>query len=326
MPEPTRPPPADPDPAFDPVPGVAETLAPGLRRILAPNPSPMTFRGTNTYLVGTRGLAVIDPGPDIDAHLAAILGALTPGQAITHILISHAHLDHSGLARRLARETGAPIWGFGPPGSGRSATMQRLAQAGTISGGEGVDATHDPDHRLQDLDRIAGDGWLLQAHHLPGHMADHLAFALGDALLTADVVMGWATSLISPPDGDLSAFMASLARLRRQQWRVFYPGHGAPIDAPRTRVDALIAHREARAAAVRAALAHGPADAATLARRIYTDTPPALLGAAARNVLAQLIALYDMGHARPRGPFAADVPFEALENAQNPLDDRNQEC
>ena len=156
---------------------------------------------------------------------------------------------------------------------------------------------------------VTGAGWRLEALHLPGHMADHLGFALDRTLFCGDLVMGWSTSLISPPDGDLAAFMASLDRLKTRDWQVLLPGHGAPVDAPSDRIQALIAHRQARADAVHAALARAPADAETLAKAIYTDTPPALLPAAARNVLAQLIAFHEAGIARFDGPLHAGSVF-----------------
>lgn len=299
----------DPQPDFRPRPGHPETLAPGLRRVLAPNPSPMTHRGTNTYLIGARGLAVIDPGPADAAHLDALLAAVAPGQRVTHILVTHAHLDHSPLARPLAEATGAPVLGFGPAEAGRSAVMRKLAEAGEVGGGEGVDAGFAPDTWLPDGAAVQGDGWQLTALHTPGHMANHLCFASDDALFTGDLVMGWASSLVSPPDGDLGAFMASLGRLRRTAWRVFHPGHGAPVAAPLTRLDALLAHRRARETAILAALSDGAATASELARRIYTDTPPELLPAATRNVLAHLIDLAERSRIEPLGRLTFDTGF-----------------
>lgn len=184
---------------FDPEIGVAEILEPGLHRIVAPNPSPMTYRGTNTYLLGGSDIAVIDPGPDHPAHLEAILSALEPGQRVSHIIVTHTHLDHSPLARPLAERTGAEIWAFGDGTSGRSPIMQDLAQAGLMGGGEGVDHDFLPDYTLADGDVLRGDGWALEALHTPGHIGNHLCLAWGDACLTADHVMGWATSLVSPP-------------------------------------------------------------------------------------------------------------------------------
>ncbi|UWQ80757.1 MBL fold metallo-hydrolase [Leisingera sp. S132] len=295
---------------FNPQPGLAEALEPGLRRILAPNPSPMTYRGTNTYVLGTGGLAVIDPGPESDAHLAAILASVQPGQQITHIIVTHSHLDHSPLARGLSRATGAPVYAFGGPQAGRSEVMSNLAAGGLAGGGEGIDKEFLPDITVDDGGIIRGDGWELEVIHTPGHLGNHIALAWRDACFTADHVMGWASSLVSPPDGDLTDFMASSRRLRQRSWRVFHAGHGAPIFDPAGRLDWLIAHRESREAAILAALAQAPATACSLAEQIYTDTPPALLKAAERNVFAHLVDLTGRGMTVPQGALSASSVFE----------------
>ena len=294
---------------FDPEIGLAETLEPGLRRIVAPNPSPMTYRGTNTYLLGQSEVAVIDPGPDSPAHLEAILAAIQPGQRISHIIVTHTHLDHSPLARPLAARTGAEVWAFGNATAGRSPVMQGLAEAGLMGGGEGVDHEFIPDHTLADGDVLEGESWALEVLHTPGHIGNHLCLAWGDACLTADHIMGWATSLVSPPDGDLTDFMTSCEKLAARQWRVFYPGHGAPVLDPNTRLDWLVAHRRAREASILEALNAGPATAEDLARVIYTETPAALLGAATRNVLAHLVDLTGRGRVAPQGVLQAEAHF-----------------
>lgn len=294
---------------FNPVTGVAEVLEPGLRRIVAPNPSPMTYRGTNTYLLGRTALAVIDPGPEDATHLEAILEACAPGQRISHIVVTHAHLDHAPLARPLAERTGAPVFAFGPAAAGRSSAMQALAETGLAGGGEGIDAGFAPDHTVLDGDRIDGDGWTLEVLHTPGHLGNHICLGWNDACLTADHVMGWASSLVSPPDGDLTDFMASCARLRARDWRVFYPGHGAPIEDPAARLDWLINHRQTREAAILQALEAGAATAQALAAAIYTDTPAALLPAATRNVLAHLIDLMGKSRVAPVDDLSADARF-----------------
>ncbi|MEO0380741.1 MAG: MBL fold metallo-hydrolase, partial [Pseudomonadota bacterium] len=292
--------------------GRAEQLEPGLRRIVAPNPSPMTYRGTNTYLLGTKGLAVIDPGPHISDHLAAILSAVGPAQRITHIVVTHSHLDHSPLAQPLAEATGAPVFAFGDAQAGRSAAMAALVAAGMRGGGEGIDHGFAPDVICADGAVIAGDDWTLEVIHTPGHLGNHISLAWNDACLTGDHVMGWASSLVSPPDGDLADFMASCARLAARSWRVFYPGHGAAITAPNARLDWLIAHRLGREKAILSALATGPADAASLARAVYTDTPAALLPAATRNVLAHLIDLTGKSKVRALGPLTSAAQFERM--------------
>ena len=294
---------------FDPPVGIAETLEPGLRRVLAPNPSPMTYRGTNTYLLGTKGIAVIDPGPADPAHLKAILAALGPGQSVSHIVVTHTHLDHSPLARELSRATGAPVLAFGDATAGRSAVMQELAQSGLMGGGEGIDADFAPDRSVEDGARIDGDGWTLEVIHTPGHIGNHISLGWNDVCFTADHVMGWASSLVSPPDGDLTDFMASCARLAARDWRAFYPGHGAPVTDPAARLDWLITHRKSREAAILQQLAQGPADAKELAGAIYADTPAALLPAATRNVLAHLVDLHGKGRVAPQGALHAEARF-----------------
>lgn len=294
---------------FNPKPGLPEQLQPGVRRLLAPNPSPMTYRGTNTYLIGTTKLAVIDPGPALPQHLDAIMAALEPGQEISHIIVSHSHLDHSPLARPLSQRCGAPVYGFGPSDSGRSAVMQSLTELGLSGGGEGIDTAFIPDITVSDGDILNGAGWQLEVIHTPGHLGNHIALALGDACFTADHVMGWASSLVSPPDGDLTDFMSSCATLRSKPWRVFYPGHGAEILDPSARLDWLINHRKSREQDIIAALKIAPATPADLARAIYTETPAALLHAAERNVFAHLVDLIGKSRVRPIGKLSQDVVF-----------------
>ncbi|SEK91943.1 Glyoxylase, beta-lactamase superfamily II [Roseovarius nanhaiticus] len=296
-------------PEFDPQPGVPHTLNPALRRILAPNPSPMTFRGTNTYLLGTRGIAVIDPGPDDAAHLGAILNALTPGQHITHIFVTHAHRDHSPLARPLAEATGAPVLAFGDAQAGRSPVMARLAAAGTLGGGEGVDTAFRPDRALADDEIVSGEDWALRALWTPGHFGNHMCFATDDAIFTGDLVMGWASSLVSPPDGDAAAFVASCKRLLGLSPAILHPGHGAPVSKPEDRMTWLIENRAAREAAILVELTKGAADAPTLARALYRDIPAKLLPAATRNVLAHLIDLSERGEVAPHGALDAGSVF-----------------
>ena len=279
-----------------------------IRLVRANNPSAFTGTGTNTYLLGQGVVTVIDPGPDLDSHLAAVLGALHPGERIGHILLTHAHLDHSALIPRLKAATGAQVLAFGSARSGRSAVMTRLA-AGGLAGTEGADPAFAPDRPVTDGAVLTLSGLEVTVWHLPGHMGCHVGFALGAELFSGDHVMAWSTSLISPPDGDMAAYMASLRRLQGAHWTRFHPGHGPAVEDPAARLQALIQHRLLREAAITASLtAQGPADAVTLARRIYTDTPPALLPAAARNVLAHLIDLQTRGHIIPGpGPLAQAV-------------------
>lgn len=300
------------DTSTAPRPGQAEEVAPRVRRILAPNPSPMTLHGTNTYLIGTTDLAVIDPGPDNSNHLEAILAAVGAGQRISHILVTHAHVDHSPLAARLSQATAAPVLAYGDAQAGRSAVMQSLAAQGLAGGGEGVDTGFRPDITLPDGGGVTGEGWQITGLWTPGHFGNHLCFALDDILFTGDLVMGWASSLVSPPDGDLTDFMASCARLQERDDRIYLPGHGAPVIEPAARVRWLIAHRTMREVAILDVLTHEPADAATLAARIYTDTPVALLPAAARNVFAHLVDLTQKNLISPENTLSWSARFHRL--------------
>lgn len=282
-----------------------------LRHVRAANPSAMTGSGTNTWLLGQGQVAVIDPGPDDAAHLAALLGTLAPGEEIAAILVTHAHLDHSALVPRLAAATGAPVYAFGRADEGRSALMQRLAAQGLRGGGEGIDTAFAPDHRLTDGQVLTLGNVEIEAIHTPGHMGGHLAFACDGQLFSGDHAMGWATTLVSPPDGDMGAYMASLEQLAARVWHQMLPGHGPAVDGVAQRLAELADHRRTREAQIRTALAQAPGTATELARRLYTDTPPALLPAAARNVLAHLIDLTARNLATPEGEITAQTRFTA---------------
>lgn len=266
------------------------TFDPPIRCLLAPNPSPLTGKGTNTWILGATDLVVIDPGPDNPAHLDAILGSVGPGQQISHIVVTHAHLDHSALAPRLSARTQAPVHAFGTATDGRSALMAQLAP-GLPDHGEGLDRSFAPDARLLDGQSLSGPDWTLQALHTPGHLGGHLCLALGDTLFSGDHVMGWATTLVSPPDGDMGAYMAALHRLADRRWSRFLPGHGDPVAAPDQRLQDLISHRRTRETQILSALARGPSRIPALTAGVYHDIPPHLLPAAERNVLAHLLDL-----------------------------------
>ena len=276
--------------------------------VLAPNAGPMTHWGTNSYILGRGRVAIVDPGPADPDHLAALLAA-TKGETITHILVTHAHLDHGPLSRDLSQVTGAPIHGFGPPEAGRSPTMQRLAQDGLVGGGEGVDIGFSPDIHLVEGDVVGDDDWQVEVLHTPGHFAGHLAFRWGDSALTGDHVMDWSSSLVSPPDGDLRAFMDTSERLRDLGLSRLYPGHGAPIKEPGARLGWLIAHRQSREAAILEALTEKPQGLTTLTRLVYTDISPEFLPAANRNVLAHLIDLTDRNLVRATPELGLEARF-----------------
>ncbi len=269
----------------------------------------MTGTGTNTYILGTgAGIAIIDPGPAIPAHLRAILTSV--GQRrVSHIFVTHPHADHSALAGELARITGAPMLGYGPAGSGRSPLMRQLAAMADLGGSEGSDDGFAPDILLTEGTVIQGDRWILTAHHCPGHMAEHVCLAYGDLLFSGDQVMGWSTSLISPPDGDMGDYMASLDKLARHPWTRLLPGHGAPIDAPAQRLAELTSHRRARETAILSALSGGPLTLADLTARTYADTPIHLHPAAARNAFAHLIDLAVKGKVNASPDLAPGATF-----------------
>ncbi|MCY3994542.1 MAG: MBL fold metallo-hydrolase [Rhodobacter sp.] len=275
--------------------GSADVLEPGIRRILAPNPSPMTQRGTNTYIVGERRVAVIDPGPALRSHHEAILGALDPGESISHIFVTHSHLDHSPLAAALSETTGAAVHAFGDGSAGRSEIMQALAATGSVGGGEGLDPGFEPHERLADGAAVDGDNWRLTAIWTPGHTGNHLCFAFGDAIFSGDHVMGWASTMISPPDGDMAAYMASVKRLSDRDDRVFHPGHGDPVTEPKARLRWLLDHRRSREASILGHLDRRGQSITELVEDVYGDIPAALMPAAARNVLAHLIDLCERG-------------------------------
>jgi glyoxylase-like metal-dependent hydrolase (beta-lactamase superfamily II) len=271
--------------------GAVEQTAPGVRRIVCPNPSAFTFRGTNTYIVGRGTVAVIDPGPEDAAHLAAILAA-TAGETITHVIVTHTHRDHSPGARPLVAATGAMTYGFGPHMTPPDA------------GGEGGDHGFHPDVRVGDGERIEGEGWALEALHTPGHCANHLCFALDGTgvLFSADHVMSWSTSVVSPPDGDMADYMRSLARLQARNDTLLLPGHGPAITAPKPFLAALAAHRQEREALVLAALrAAGRASPAELVPQVYGALDPRLVGPAGRSLLSHLIKLEGEGLALREG-------------------------
>ena len=255
-------------------------LSPLVRRLIAPNASPFTFNGTCTYIVGEGEIAVVDPGPDDGAHLQAILAA-TEGERIGAILVTHTHRDHSALAGRLRKETGARIVGAAP-----------FAPKG--GGSEGLDASHDrdyaPDLALGDGERFEGAGFTVEAVATPGHCSNHLCLALLEekALFSGDHVMGWSTSVVAPPDGSMGAYMASLDKLRGREERIFWPGHGGPVAEPQRYLRALIHHRRQREASILAALADGPRTVKAIAAKVYVGLDPRLMRAAAASTLAHL--------------------------------------
>ena len=257
-------------------------LSPLVSRLLAPNPGPFTFRGTGVHIVGAgREVAVIDPGPGLPEHLAALKLALEP-RLVRHILVTHTHRDHSPAAAALKAFSGATVYGL------------PLAASAAAKDESMVDEAHDhdfmPDVRVEDGMRIAGEGFVLECVMTPGHTANHVCYALADekALFSGDHVMGWSTSVIAPPDGHMGQYLASLEKLRARDDRIFYPTHGSPIANPRDWLGQLIAHRRMREAQVLDALRLGASPIATLVEKLYPDLAPALRPAAAQQVKAHL--------------------------------------
>jgi glyoxylase-like metal-dependent hydrolase (beta-lactamase superfamily II) len=287
---------------FIPAHGEAVPVAANVLRVTAPNAGPMTFHGTNSYIVGTDTLAVIDPGPENDQHYAALLAAIA-GRPVSHIAVSHTHRDHSPLARRLAAETGASVVAEGPH---RAARPLHVGETNPLK--EASDHAFRPDVALADDALVEGDGWALRAIHTPGHTANHVAFALEgtDIVFTADHVMAWATSIVAPPDGAMADYMASLERLLARDDRLYLPGHGGPVRKPAQFLRGLRAHRRMREAAVAERVKKGDRTIAEMVAAIYRDTDPRLYGAAALSVLAHIEDLVGRGQVETDGAPAID--------------------
>lgn len=284
--------------AFEPAYGHAVAVAPLVQRITVNNPSPFTFHGTNSYIVGEGSVAVIDPGPEDEAHFDALMRALA-GRAVSHIAVSHTHRDHSPLARRLKAETGAIVVAEGPH------RPSRPLHAGEENPfGESADTDFLPDVALAEGQRIEGDGWSLSAVLTPGHTANHAAFALEGTgiVFSADHVMAWATSIVAPPDGAMADYMASLDKLMERDDRLYLPGHGGPVHEPQAFLRGLRTHRRMRERAVLERIRAGDRAIPDMVRAIYRDTDPRLHGAAALSVLAHLEDLVEKGRVATDGP------------------------
>lgn len=258
------------------------TLEPLVRRLLAPNPSPFTYTGTETYLVGRGEVAVIDPGPDLSDHVDAIVAA-TEGERISAILCTHTHRDHSPASRALQAATGAPIIGCAP------LTLDDDGPRADAA----FDADYRPDRVLADGALISGPGWTLEAVATPGHTSNHLCFALREskALFSGDHIMGWSTTVVSPPDGDMADYMASLERLLAREDRIYYPAHGDPVREPQRFVRAVAAHRRQRERQILDLLEQEAQPIPAMVSAMYRGIDPRLHGAAGRSVLAHLIDL-----------------------------------
>ncbi len=272
------------DKSFDLRPDTVEEVVPGVRRVLADNPSPFTFKGTVSYIVGRGEVALVDPGPLDEAHIAALLDAVR-GETVSHIFVTHTHRDHSPAVPRIKAATGALVLAEGP---------HRAARPLHVGEAPRLDASNDlefrPDHALADGEVVSGRGWTIEAVATPGHTANHMAFALREAnlLFSGDHVMAWSTPVVAPPDGAMSDYMASLQKLARRAESVYLPGHGGAVrEAPRF-VQHYIRHRQGREAAILRRLGDGEADIPALVRAIYVGLDPRLTRAAGLSVLAHL--------------------------------------
>ena len=269
---------------FPLAPGVVDEVVPGVRRVLCNNPSPFTFTGTVSYIVGRGNVAIIDPGPADEAHIQALLDAVR-GETVTHIFLTHTHKDHSPGTPRLKAATGATVYAEGPHRASRPRHGSELAPTES-----GADYGFRPDVILKDDEIVTGDGWQLEAVATPGHTANHMAFAWTERKLmfVGDHVMGWSTSIVAPPDGSMVDYMASLERLTRRDEQLYFSGHGPEIPDAVRFVKFLIRHRKAREESILYRLAKGEADITTIVRASYIGIDPRLMGAAGYSVLAHL--------------------------------------
>lgn len=298
---------------FEPDYGQVIQLAPGVRRVVAKNPNPFTFMGTGVYIIGEGEVAVIDPGPSVDEHLDAVLGGLNPGETVSHILITHTHSDHTAGVAKLQERTGAATYGFGPHGpvpdrdpmeqisfdeyftKEEKATIEKeWADIPDELKREGPDVDFIPDVTVAHRDMVEGSGWTVEVVHTPGHTSNHICFGLPDQkiLFTGDHVMGWATSVIAVPDGNLFDYMASLRLLLDRDDQRYWPTHGPAIDQPHDYVRSFIEHRTGRENQILAALGSGPITIKDVVPSMYADTDKRLWRAAASSVYSHLHALH----------------------------------
>jgi glyoxylase-like metal-dependent hydrolase (beta-lactamase superfamily II) len=293
------------DKTLDLAPGAPEEVVPGVRRLLANNPGPFTFKGTLSYIVGRGRVAVIDPGPFDEAHIAALLDTVR-GETVTHVFVTHTHRDHSPAAARIKAATGALVLAQGPH---RPARALHVGEAPRLEASN--DTEFKPDRALADGETVAGAGWTIEAVATPGHTANHMAFALKESnlLFSGDHVMAWSTPVVAPPDGSMRDYMASLEKLRRRAEPIYLPGHGGIVrEAPRF-VERYIHHRQRREDAILRQLTAGEADIPSIVRGIYIGLDPRLVPAAGRSVLAHLEDLVARGLVATEGEPSIDARY-----------------
>lgn len=289
--------------------GEPDEILPGVRRVIANNPGPYTFTGSGTYILGAGEVAIIDPGPNRENHTDALIAA-THGEKITHILITHTHCDHCGNARDLANRTGAKVYGFGP-----HPVADKIDDAPALD--EGADYKFSPDIIISDSDVVEHGNWRVEAVHTPGHLSNHLCFAMPEhkALFTGDHMMGWATTVVAPPDGDMGDYLESLDKLLARDDEIYFPTHGAPIKKPRRFVRAVKTHRLMRDAQILDQLRQGRDTIRKITPVMYADVDPRLHKAAALNVYAHLIRLVRIGTVSCDGKPALDSSYSLKEKA-----------
>ena len=283
---------------FEPAHGEVVNLAPGIQRITAPNESAFTYRGTNTYILGEESVAVIDPGPAIESHYDLLIDSLK-GRTVSHIIVTHTHMDHSPLANPLKEKTGAAIFAEGVHKDSRDLHMGEINSLDAAA-----DREFNPDHCLADGEIIEGIGWKLETILTPGHTRNHACFALlgTDTLFSGDHVMAWATSIVAPPDGSMADYMASLSKMTERSETTYFPGHGGRLERAQEFVRALRAHRKMRETAVLSRIRAGDQTIPEIVKIIYKDTDPRLHGAAGLSVFAHIEDLVQQGRVSCEGP------------------------
>ena len=269
----------------------AVELQDGLMRLTAPNPSPMTYKGTNTYILGKKELVIIDPGPNLKIHLRNLLNIIPSNAKVTHILVTHSHLDHSELAPKLSDILNAPTFAYGTAFDGRSQEMKNICRMGLQSETFGIDKKFIPNYFLKNKEKIISPEWEIVAHHTPGHLSNHICYQYLDTVFTGDHVMEWSSSVISPPEGEVSQFINSCKEIKKLSSRRLYPGHGLPVENPNERIAELIEHRKKREIEIHDFLINKQATISQITKNVYSDIDQNLLRVASRNVKAHLIDL-----------------------------------
>jgi glyoxylase-like metal-dependent hydrolase (beta-lactamase superfamily II) len=290
------------DKTLDLAPDTVDEVMPGVRRVMADNPGPFTFKGTMSYIIGRGKVAIVDPGPADDKHIAALLDAVR-NETVTHIFVTHTHRDHSPAVPAIKAATGATVYAEGPH---RTARPLRIGEQKRLDSSGDLDFR--PDVMLKDGEVVTGDGWSVEAITTPGHCANHMAYALKDTdvLFAGDHVMGWATTIVAPPDGAMSDYMASLNKLAKRPEQIYFPGHGPAIKEATRFVNYLILHRKAREDSIVHRLGKGETDIPSIVRASYIGIDPRLIGAAGLSVLAHLEDLVTRGVVATNGAPALD--------------------